>query len=176
MGKPIFGSSHMKYLKMNNKIAIFPGSFDPITIGHCDIVKRALPLFDEIIIAIGENNQKKYLFPLEMRLEWIKNAFNDEPKIRVETYVGLTINYCKSAGANYIIRGIRNSSDFEYEKTIAHLNNAMMPGVETILMTAKPDLSSISSTIVREIILGKGDVTQFVPSSVKIPSNFLELQ
>ena len=91
MGKPIFGSSHMKYLKMNNKIAIFPGSFDPITIGHCDIVKRALPLFDEIIIAIGVNNQKKYLFPLEMRLEWIKNAFNDEPKIRVETYVGLTI-------------------------------------------------------------------------------------
>ena len=161
MGKPIFGSSHMKYLKMNNKIAIFPGSFDPITIGHCDIVKRALPLFDEIIIAIGVNNQKKYLFPLEMRLEWIKKAFNDEPK---------------SAGANYIIRGIRNSSDFEYEKTIAHLNNAMMPGVETILMTAKPDLSSISSTIVREIILGKGDVTQFVPSSVKIPSNFLELQ
>lgn len=176
MDKLIFGFFHMKFLIMTNKVAIFPGSFDPITIGHCDIVKRALPLFDEIIIAIGINTQKKYLFPLEMRLNWIKNTFDNEPKIRVETYVGLTINYCKSIGANYIIRGIRNSSDFEYEKTIAHLNNAMMPGLETILMTAKPDLSSISSTIVREIILGRGDVSQFVPKSVKIPNNFLELQ
>jgi pantetheine-phosphate adenylyltransferase len=152
-------------LKMN-KVAIFPGSFDPITIGHVDIVERALPLFDEIVIAIGINTQKKYLFPLEDRLEWIREVFANHPQVHVEHYKGLTINYCKRRGANYIVRGIRSSADFEYEKTIAHLNNAMLPEIETLLILSKPELTSISSTIVREIIIGHGDVSKFVPEQV----------
>lgn len=151
------------------KIAIFPGSFDPITNGHVDIVTRSLNLFDEIIIAIGVNTQKKYLFPLEKRIEWIKEVFKDEPKIKVESYNGLTINYCKSRGANYILRGIRSSADFEYEKTIAHLNNTMESTIETILILSKAELSSVSSTIVREIIIGNGDVSKFIPVEI-IPS------
>lgn len=151
------------------KTAIFPGSFDPITNGHVDIVTRSLNLFDEIIIAIGVNTQKKYLFPLEKRIEWIKEVFKDEPKIKVESYNGLTINYCKSRGANYILRGIRSSADFEYEKMIAHLNNTMEPSIETILILSKAELSSVSSTIVREIIIGNGDVNKFIPVEI-IPS------
>lgn len=148
------------------KIAVFPGSFDPITIGHTDIVNRALPLFDELIIAIGVNTQKKYLFDLEKRLEWIKAVFNNNPKIKIEFYEGLTINFCKKRGANYIVRGIRSSADFEYEKTIAHLNSTMQPDIETVLILSKPELASISSTIVREIIIGKGDVSKFIPKEV----------
>lgn len=148
------------------KIAVFPGSFDPITIGHTDVVERALPLFDEMIIAIGVNTQKKYLFPLEQRIEWIQKVFAKNPKVRVEHYEGLTINYCKKIGANYIVRGIRSAADFEYEKTIAHLNNTMEPEIETLLILSKPELTSISSTIVREIIIGKGDVSKFIPSEV----------
>ncbi|MCO5233898.1 MAG: pantetheine-phosphate adenylyltransferase [Chitinophagales bacterium] len=151
---------------MMKKIAIFPGSFDPITNGHIDIVERALPLFDEIIIAIGVNTQKKYLFPLEDRVSWIKTVFQNEPKIKVEHYSGLTINYCKQKQAQYILRGIRSSADFEYEKTIAHLNHTMQPNIETILILSKAELSSVSSTIVREIILGHGDVSKFIPQSI----------
>ncbi|MCS6819034.1 MAG: pantetheine-phosphate adenylyltransferase [Chitinophagales bacterium] len=148
------------------KKAVFPGSFDPITTGHVDIVLRALPLFDQIIVAIGENSQKQSLFPLEKRLLWIKKVFEDQPKILVEHFTGLTVNFCAAIGANYILRGIRSSSDFDYEKTIAHLNNAMYPEIETILILARPELSSVSSTIVREIIRGKGKVDKFVPSSI----------
>ncbi|HNE50801.1 MAG: pantetheine-phosphate adenylyltransferase [Chitinophagales bacterium] len=151
-----------------NKIAIFPGSFDPITIGHVDIVKRALPLFDEVIIAIGVNTQKKYLFPLEQRIEWIKKVFKEEPRVKVESYTGLTINYCKQRGAKYILRGIRSSADFEYEKTIAQLNNMMMPELDTFLILSSPELSAISSTIVREIIIGNGDTSKFLPKEVVI--------
>lgn len=151
-----------------NKIAIFPGSFDPITIGHVDIVKRALPLFDEVIIAIGVNTQKKYLFPLEQRIEWIKKVFKEEPRVKVESYTGLTINYCKQRGAKYILRGIRSSADFEYEKTIAQLNNMMMPELDTFLILSSPELSAISSTIVREIIIGNGDTSKFLPKEVEI--------
>lgn len=149
-----------------NKIAIFPGSFDPITTGHVDIVERSLPLFDEVIVAIGVNTQKKTLFPLEDRITWIEDVFKDYPKVKVEHYSGLTINYCRARGANYIVRGIRSSADFEYEKTIAHLNKAMSPEIETLLILSKPELASISSTIVREIILGHGDISKFVPESV----------
>lgn len=148
------------------KIAIFPGSFDPITIGHVDIVKRSIPLFDKIIVAIGVNTQKKYLFSLEQRTEWIKDVFKEYPTIEVSSYNGLTINYCKEIGAQYLLRGIRSASDFEYEKTIAHLNHTMESQIETILMLSPPEYSSISSTIVREIILGKGDVSKFVPKEI----------
>ncbi len=148
------------------KIAVFPGSFDPITIGHVDIVKRSIPLFDKIIIAIGVNTQKKYLFKLEQRKKWIQDVFKEYPSIEVSNYEGLTINYCKSIGAQYLLRGIRSASDFEYEKTIAHLNHTMNADIETILMLSPPEYSSISSTIVREIILGKGDVSQFVPNEI----------
>lgn len=149
-----------------SKIAIFPGSFDPITIGHVDIVKRALPLFDELIIAIGVNTQKRYLFSLEQRIEWINKVFRDWEKVRVDSYEGLTINYCLKIKANYIIRGIRSAADFDYEKTIAHLNNAMAPDLETLLILARPELSAISSTIVREIIIGGGDTTKFIPAEI----------
>jgi pantetheine-phosphate adenylyltransferase len=148
------------------KIAVFPGSFDPITIGHVDIVKRSIPLFDKIIVAIGVNTQKKYLFSLEQRTEWIKDVFKEYPTIEVSSYNGLTINYCKEIGAQYLLRGIRSASDFEYEKTIAHLNHTMESEIETILMLSPPEYSSISSTIVREIILGKGDVSKFVPKEI----------
>lgn len=149
-----------------SKIAIFPGSFDPITNGHVDIVKRALPLFDQLIIAIGVNTQKKYLFSLEQRMKWIREVFVDEPKVTVETYEGLTVNFCVKKKADYIIRGIRSAADFDYEKTIAHLNNAMAPGLETLLILSRPELSAISSTIVREIIIGKGDASKFIPINI----------
>jgi pantetheine-phosphate adenylyltransferase len=151
-----------------NKTAIFPGSFDPITIGHIDIVNRALPLFDEIIIAIGVNTQKKSLFSLEERMEWIRKVFQNEPRISVESYQGLTVNYCKLKGAKYILRGIRSSADFEYEKTIAQLNHMMVPEIDTFLILSSPELSAISSTIVREIILGHGDTSKFLPKEVVI--------
>lgn len=154
-----------------SKIAIFPGSFDPITIGHVDIVQRALPLFDEIIVAIGVNTQKKYLFDLAQREHWINSVFKNEPKVSVETYQGLTINYCKQRGAQYIIRGIRSSADFEYEKTIAQLNHMMEPDIDTFLILSSPELSAISSTIVREIIIGKGDTSKFLPKEVEIDMN-----
>ncbi len=151
---------------MSKKIAVFPGSFDPITTGHVDIVLRALPLFDEVIVAIGENSQKKTLYSLEQRLEWIKRVFRHHPKISAASFSGLTVNFCKEKSADYIIRGIRSASDFDYEKTIAHLNNAMFPEIETVLILSKPELSSISSTIVREIIRGKGKVNKFVPAEI----------
>lgn len=149
------------------KTVIFPGSFDPITVGHVDIVKRALPLFDELIVAIGVNTQKRYLFTLEQRMEWIREVFKDEPKVKVDSYEGLTVNYCQKIGAKYIIRGIRSAGDFDYEKTIAHLNTAMQPDLETLLILSKPELSAISSTIVREIIIGHGDVSKFVPAGLE---------
>jgi pantetheine-phosphate adenylyltransferase len=149
-----------------SKIAIFPGSFDPITNGHVDIVKRALPLFDQMIIAIGINTQKKSLFTLQQRMAWIKAVFKDEPKIVVDTYEGLTVHYCIKKNASYIIRGIRSAGDFDYEKTIAHLNLTMAPGLETLLILSKPELSAVSSTIVREIIIGHGDTSKFIPAEI----------
>ena len=151
---------------MKKKTAIFPGSFDPITIGHVDIVRRAMPLFDHIIIAIGINSQKQSLYPLDKRVTWIEKVFADEKRVSVEAYEGLTVNFCNDRKADYILRGIRSASDFDYEKTIAHLNNAMYPNIETILILARPELSSISSTIVREIIRGKGKVDKFVPKEI----------
>ena len=150
------------------KIAVFPGSFDPITIGHVDLVKRSLPFFDKIVIAIGVNSQKKYLFSLEQRLAWIDAVFADEPKVEVGHFENLTAHYCQKIGAKYLIRGLRNASDFDYEKTISQLNNIVGQGLETIFFIAQPGYSHISSTIVREIIKGKGDASPFLPAEVKI--------
>ena len=151
---------------MSKKIAVFPGSFDPITKGHEDIVKRGLLLFDEIIIAIGENSTKSYFFPLEKRTSFIEKTFKGEPKIKTDTYSGLTIDYCKKVNANFILRGLRNPSDFEFEKAIAQMNRAMAPEIETVLMLTEPEFSAISSTIVRDIIRNKGNAKQFVPAGV----------
>ena len=149
------------------KIAIFPGSFDPITIGHQDIIERALPLFDKIIVAIGINSSKKYHFTLEQRTDFINLTFNNNSKVEVTTYTGLTIDFCKSVGANYILRGIRNSADFLYENSIAQMNKAMDKDIETIYLSTIPALSAINSTIVRDILINKGDASQFVPTVLK---------
>ena len=148
------------------RIAVFPGSFDPITIGHVDIVKRALPLFDKIIIAIGENVNKKYLFPLEQRLDWLNKVFKDEAKVTCTVYEGLTIDFCKKQHAHYLLRGIRSSADFEYERTIAHINNTLHGDIETIFILSKPELSFVSSSIVREILRAGGNANKFLPEEV----------
>lgn len=150
------------------KIAVFPGSFDPITKGHVDIANRACGFFDKVIVAIGINEQKKYLFSLEQRTAWLKAVFEHNPKIEIDKYQGLTAKYCQEKGAPYMIRGLRNASDFDYEKTISQLNNIVGDGVETVFLISRPGFSHISSTIVREIIKGKGDVTPFVPPEFKI--------
>ncbi len=148
------------------KIAVFPGSFDPITNGHVDIIKRSLPLFDKIIVAIGQNSEKKYLFTLEQRMQWIKDVFKDEPKIAVDKYTSLTVKFCMEVKAGFIIRGLRSSADFEYEKSIAQFNKAMEP-VETVFLISEPSLAPISSTIVRDIIRNQGDPSAFIPRQVK---------
>ena len=148
------------------KIAVFPGSFDPITVGHVELVKRAIPLFDQIIVAVGVNTQKKYLFTLEERLQWLEDVFSDEDKVSVDSFSGLTAHFCNKVGARYLLRGLRNSSDFDYEKTISQLNNIVGVGLETIFLISRPEYSHISSTIVREIIKGKGDASPFFPPQV----------
>jgi pantetheine-phosphate adenylyltransferase len=145
------------------KIALAPGSFDPITVAHVDIIKRSLDLFDKIIIGIGVNTSKEAFIALEQRKKMLAAVFHNEPKIEIAVYNDLTVNFCKKIGAQYLVRGIRTVSDFEYEKTISHINSVLMPEVETILILSKPHYSSLSSTIVREILKYKGDVSQFVP-------------
>ncbi|MEN8186433.1 MAG: pantetheine-phosphate adenylyltransferase [Bacteroidota bacterium] len=145
--------------------AVFPGSFDPLTLGHTDIIDRALPLFDEIIIAIGKNATKKYMFTLEQRKEFIKKTYANEPKIKVDTYEGLTINYCKEIESDFILRGLRNPADFEFEKAIAHTNRRMSK-IETVFLLTSAATSYISSSIVRDIIENKGDVSLLVPKTV----------
>lgn len=153
---------------MEKKIAVFPGSFDPITVGHVDLVKRALPLFDEIIVAVGINSTKKYLFPLEQRLEWLRQVFQEEPRIKVDSFQNLTAHYCQRIGARYLLRGLRNASDFDYEKTISQLNHIVGGGIETVFLISQPEFSHISSTIVREIIIGGADASPFLPKEIKI--------
>ena len=150
------------------KKAVFPGSFDPITRGHEDIITRALPLFDELIVAVGHNANKQYMFPLAQRLEWIEKAFAEAPKIKVTQYEGLTVNYCREVGAQFILRGLRNPADFEFEKAIAQTNRKLQPGIETIFLLTASGLSSISSSIVRDVVRNGGDYSPFVPSSVQI--------
>lgn len=149
------------------KIAVFPGSFDPITKGHQDIIERALPLFDKIIVAIGQNSAKKYHYSLEQRTNFIELTFNNNPKFEVISYTGLTIDFCKSVNASYILRGIRNSSDYLYENSIAQMNKAMNNDIETIFIPTIPELAAINSTIVRDILINGGNVEQFVPTAIK---------
>lgn len=151
-----------------SKIAVFPGSFDPITKGHESIVLRALPLFDEIIVAIGVNSTKKYLFDLERRIELVQDTFKGEPKVKVDSFEGLTVDYCRKNDANYILRGLRTSADFEFERSIAMINKTMYDDLETIFILTTPELSAINSTIVRDIYRNGGDVSPFVPEGLKL--------
>lgn len=150
------------------KIAVFPGSFDPITTGHLELINRALPLFDEIVVAIGVNTKKKYLFSLEQRLNWLEKVFDNEPKVKVAHYEGLTVRFCKEINANFMLRGLRNASDFDYEKTISQLNATIGDGLETVFLISSPLYSHVSSTIVREIIRAGGDASQFLPSEIEL--------
>lgn len=148
------------------KRAIFPGSFDPITLGHVDIIERGITLFDELIIAIGVNSGKEYMFSLEKRKQFIENCFKDNPKIKVVTYQGLTVDFCMKNNFNFILRGLRNPADFEFEKAIAHTNRDLAP-VETVFLLTAARTSYISSSIVREVIRNKGDYTKLVPNMVR---------
>jgi len=148
------------------KTAVFPGSFDPLTLGHTDIIDRGIPLFDEIIIAIGTNSSKNYMFSLEERKKFIEKTYAHEPKVKVDTYQGLTIDYCNKVGSQFILRGLRNPADFEFEKAIAQTNRKMSE-IETVFLLTSADTSYISSSIVRDILGNKGDVSMFVPKDVK---------
>ncbi|KGO90955.1 pantetheine-phosphate adenylyltransferase [Flavobacterium subsaxonicum] len=149
------------------KIAVFPGSFDPITLGHYDIIKRGVSLFDKVIVAIGVNAEKKYMFTLEERLQFIKESFKDEPKVEVTTYQGLTIDLCKKVGAKFILRGLRNPADFEFEKAIAHTNRRLSK-IETVFLLTAANTSYISSSIVRDVLRNGGDYTILVPDAVRV--------
>ena len=151
-----------------NKIAIFPGSFSPFTLGHRSVVDRALPLFDKIIIAIGINSEKNEYFSIEEREQWINEIYKNNSKIEVQFYEGLTVDLCKKVGANYILRGLRDSHDFKYEKNIAQTNKKLNDKIETIFIITPPEISHISSTIVRDIIKNGGDVSQFLPDEVDL--------
>ncbi|NRB83521.1 MAG: pantetheine-phosphate adenylyltransferase [Winogradskyella sp.] len=151
------------------KRALFPGSFDPITNGHYDIIKRGIKLFDEVIVAIGINADKKYMFSLEERKTFIEEAFKEEPKIKVVTYKGLTVDFCKENDVDFILRGLRNPADFEFEKAIAHTNRKLSK-IETVFLLTAAKTSFISSSIVRDVIRNNGDYTVLVPGSVVVGS------
>ena len=148
------------------RICLFPGTFDPVTLGHVDIINRAIPLFDKIIVGIGINTAKAPMFTPEQRLKWINDIYKDEERVEGAIYEGLTINYCKTIGANFILRGIRYVSDFEYEKTIADANRTLDKSIETVFLTGEPKYTSVASTIVRDIIKNKGNASPFLPESV----------
>ncbi len=147
--------------------AIFPGSFDPITLGHVDIINRGVTLFDEVIIAIGENTSKNYMFSLEDRKRFIEDTFKDNPKVSVVSYSGLTTDFCKEIGVDFILRGLRNPADFEFEKAIAQTNRHLST-LETVFLLTSAQTSFISSSIVREIIRFEGDYQKLVPNTVRI--------
>lgn len=148
------------------KRAVFPGSFDPITLGHVDIIERSLPLFDEIIIAIGVNAAKKYMFSLEERIQFIGDTFGSEKRIKIASYTGLTVQFCKEINARFIVRGLRNTGDFNYEQPIAQ-TNYKMAGIESVFLIASPEVSNISSSIVRDVMRNNGDYGLLVPKTVK---------
>ena len=148
------------------RICLFPGTFDPVTLGHIDIIDRAIPLFDKIYIGIGINSAKNPMFSAEQRMEWFKEIYKDEPRVESVVYDGLTVNYCKQINANFILRGIRYVSDFEYEKTIADANRTLDKNIETIFLTGEPKYTSVASTIVRDILRNGGNASQFLPEAV----------
>ncbi len=150
------------------RIAVFPGSFDPITRGHENVIRRSLPLFDKVIVAIGENSDKKYFFPLEQRLEWIRQTFADCSQVEAGHYSGLTVDYCLTRKAGFILRGLRTSADFEFERSIGQVNRKIKGGIETIFILADPEFTALNSSIVRELIRYGGDISDFVPPCVKI--------
>ena len=150
------------------RICLFPGTFDPITKGHVDIIERAIPLFDKIIIGIGINASKQPMFSVEQRCNWVNEIFKNDARVEARGYIGLTVDYCHEIGANFILRGIRYVSDFEYEKAIADMNRMLAPDIETIYLTCSPMYSTISSTLVRDVIRNNGNISLFVPDIVKI--------
>jgi pantetheine-phosphate adenylyltransferase len=149
------------------KIALFPGTFDPITLGHTDIIDRAIELFDKVIVGIGINTNKKPMFALEHRMQWIQNIYKDNPKLEVKSYEGLTVHFCEKMDANFIIRGLRTVSDFEYEKAIADMNQMLNPQIETYFLGCSAKYSSYSSTMVRDVIRNQGDSSLFLPMEIK---------
>jgi pantetheine-phosphate adenylyltransferase len=148
------------------RIALFPGTFDPITIGHLDIIHRALPLFDKLIIGIGRNANKSAMFSEEKRMKWIQEIFGDNPNVSVSVYEGLTVECCRKVGANFIVRGIRYVNDFEYEKAIADMNRSLDSRIETVFLTCLPQFTSVASTLVRDVIRNGGNARQFLPDAV----------
>jgi pantetheine-phosphate adenylyltransferase len=156
----------LDYLQSMQRICLFPGTFDPVTLGHVDIIKRAIPLFDKIIVAVGTNAGKAPMFSAEQRLMWIEEIFRNETNISGAVYEGLTVDFCRKCGARFILRGIRYVSDFEYEKTIADANRTLDPSIETVFLTGEPKYTSVASTIVRDIIRNNGDASHFLPEIV----------
>tara|TARA_B110000003_G_scaffold197531_1_gene196226 strand:+ start:298 stop:759 length:462 start_codon:yes stop_codon:yes gene_type:complete len=146
--------------------AVFPGSFDPITLGHENIIRRAIPMFDEIVIAIGVNGSKKSMFTLEQRIQMLKRVFSNAPSVKVETFSGLTVRFCEKVNAEWMLRGVRNGGDFEYERTIAQMTKKLNPSLETVILFTDPEFAPISSTVVRDILANGGDVSNFVPKAV----------
>ena len=153
------------------RIALFPGSFDPITKGHESVIRRAIPLFDKIVVAIGINDQKKAFFPLDTRKAWIEQVFSADKTVEVLTYKGLTVDLCKELGARYILRGLRTSADFEFERSIGQMNKAMVPDIETVFLLTTPEYTAVNSYIVREIIRNGGDASPFIPKGLNIQSH-----
>lgn len=149
-----------------SRICLFPGTFDPVTLGHTDIIDRALPLFDKLVIGIGRNSNKVPMFSEEQRLQWVKDIYKGNPKIDVVIYEGLTVECCKQVGATFILRGIRYVNDFEYEKAIADMNRSIADSIETVFLTCLPQYTSVASTLVRDVIKNGGDVSRFLPAEV----------
>lgn len=150
------------------KTAVFPGTFDPFTLGHESIVRKALPLFDKIIVAVGKNSTKNAHFDLDQRVEWINKTFEAEDQVEVKTYTGLTVDFCLTEGAQYILRGLRNPADYQYESSIAQMNHAMQPGITSVFLVCDPEYAAINSSIVREIFKSGGDISKFLPQSIKL--------
>lgn len=148
------------------RICLFPGTFDPVTLGHIDIINRAIPLFDKVIVGIGRNVNKVPMFSEEQRLQWVKDIYKNQPTVDAVLYDGLTVNCCKRVGANFILRGIRYVNDFEYEKAIADMNRSLEGHIETVFLTCLPQFTSVASTLVRDVYKNGGDVSQFLPSEV----------